>query len=49
MFEVTATRFHEQRRRLRHWSTASSTILCCRPDHSCVVCYQATRVSCPSS
>ena len=28
--------FTQQRRRLRHWSTASSMILCCKPDHSAI-------------
>jgi len=32
----------QQRRHLRHWSTASSTILCCRPaTRESVFCYQA--------
>jgi len=28
--------FTQQRRRLRHWLTASSMILCCKPDHSAI-------------
>jgi len=33
----------QQQRYLRHWSTVSSTMLCCRPDHSHLL-YQATHI-----
>ena len=45
MFEVTAARFHAVTQSLRRWSTASSTILCCKQDQSAI---RRRFRSCPS-